>query len=248
MAFEFSDFEDESLGDVPEGWTEIDDGDDGDVRVTDQGAIEGNQSFEIVDRAEGIHGAYHAVDDERISFAASINREQEKEADWQGNEFIVRDSDDNVLWDYWVGSQEDPDSSEPFEIYFKEGRQLPDRDHPVGEKVGEVSEGFHNFIFEDPLNNLRLRVDEQIIHDSGNSYSGASQFEIRADDFRGLYDRGAEDASQFVVMLTEKVGLRGGVVSSGDQCVLYASNVARVQKPKEPNYDVAIVDEDLGQS
>jgi hypothetical protein len=247
MVFQFSDFEDETVGELPSGWSLIKDSSpDTTYEVSDSDPIEGKKSLILADQAGGVVIVEHGVGDETIQFAADINRAAERQSTWYGCEHVAYDSNGNVLWDYFFASDSD---SGPLDIYFATGReQNPDRgNRELGTKVGELGLGFHNIAFEDPLNNLTLRVDENVVHETGQSFSGASAFRIVVDDYIGKYDRGAENNSQFALVVREELALRGGVVSQGDEAVVHTKNSGRVHKDQQVGDEVVLVAEDLAQ-
>jgi len=248
MVFQFSNFEDEKVGELPSGWSTVEiTSDDPTYEVSDSEPIEGEKSFIVADEAGGKTEVQHDVGDETIQFAADINRDSERRGDWYGCEHMALDGNGDVLWDYFFGSDSD---SGPLDIYFATGQeQNPDRNEAggLGTKVGELEQGFHNIAFEDPLNNLTLRVDETVVHETGQSFSGASGFRIVADDYIGKYDRGAENNSQFALVVREELALRGGVVSQGDEAVVHTKNSGRVDKDQQVGDEVVLVTEDLAQ-
>jgi len=247
MPIEFSDFEDQTVGDVPNGWQITETSGGYTIEVSDQNPIEGQKSFLVWDQSFGQIEVNRSIEtDETLQFAASINQDEDFRGDWVGAEYRMEDSGGNVLWSYTIGRFSE---SGDFEIRFSTSKQDPENDAgSEGTLVGTIEPGFHNLAFEDPLNNLSLRVDESIVHESGQSFSDASEFYIWQDDYKGIYDRGAIDSSQFVLLLQDSAGLRGGVVSEGKQCIMYSENKARVSKPSRSGDDAAIVDDGLGQS
>lgn len=201
MTFQFSDFENESTGTVPSGWS-VGEKSSGDrVDVTDYVAIQGDKSFLIRDSTGGWAEAYHSVGDESIEFAVDFNQDAQIRYSRQ-IEWFAENSDGTVLWSYLFT---DDGSGDTFEIYYDTATQ--DIQGPgTGTNVGSVAIGPHEIRIDEPQNGISLIIDGETVHSSTDSFLGASELWLRSDDISAYYD-GAVSYSDFVYHENDAVGL-----------------------------------------
>lgn len=203
MTFIVSDFEDATTGTLPgdySGFTE----NTGPTEVSTDSPIEGDKSALFRDEGSGWTGIRHPVGDESVIFALDVNRDTELVSDFRQIGLGVRDSSDNYPWHYLLAD----DGSGDFEIYFD--TNLSERQNressPFGDLVATVSVGFHLFELQNPSSNLELVIDGTVEHSSGQSFSGAQEFEWSSDDMEVRIDRSV-DFSQLVFHLGDPVVL-----------------------------------------
>lgn len=219
MTFNFSDFEDETVGDIPTGWTLTNSNNNNSpfpfTRVVDSNVIEGDKSFRIGDAATGgFEEASHSIGDEDIRFVGTFLRGDEL----FGNSATVFLFVPNKWWfAFWTPS--DSQAGDSFEVYYGTGNP-PGNDTTQSEiqnasndSLGNLSSGFHRLEIVDTTSSLTLRIDDSDFYDSGDSFSGASEFRIRGDDAYTITDSPESAISEFsdyIFISGNRIGVSAG--------------------------------------
>lgn len=214
MTFEFSDFEGEAVGTIPSGWTLIESNANNDpspyTRVVDQNTIEGSRSFRIGDAAtSGQEEVRHPIGDEDIRFVGTFTRET-----FFGDSISVTlSSPGDWWWRFWT---DDSQSDNPFRVFY--GTGSPPNDDldeanmiaAADAEAGSVSSGFHRIEVIDTSTSLKLVIDGGVLYDTGDSFSGQSQFAVRADDLTLITDTPEALYSNYVNIEGQGVRLQTG--------------------------------------
>jgi len=188
MVLNFSDFEGETVGTLPTGWSLGVDDDDL-IEVVNTEPVEGDKSFRVGEFAGGESYVGRSVGDEGIRFSFVFD---EAESDGNNEEWAleVRDGGGSVLYSWLIFR--DNESTDPFNIAFDTAAQLADGSYAngnVGSIVGSVdADTFHTWELRDPTSSLKLFIDGNLVHDTGMSFSGASRLRIVAEDATIRFD------------------------------------------------------------
>lgn len=192
MTFVVEDFEDQTPGTIPDGWTVQRMDTNETTYVIDTGAIQGDKSFRVGDDSGGSYAdVFHPVGDEDVLMAGKMERTV-LAGNWHQGQVYVTDSSGTVLYSYLFASDS---SSGGWEVRFAE--ELQDAEGNIGTPNGTVvssvpSNTVFDFHIRNPNSSLELLLNNDLIHAPGTAYSGAAEYHVQTDDCNFIIDEALE--------------------------------------------------------
>lgn len=194
MVFKVGDFENETVGTVPTGWTVLQEDGGGPVEVTDTYVVKGTKSFQVTDLGAGSSVAQTDYNNEDIVFTMENYEmtEQGTHAHFHvmGVDNTATELSTALIWDWLFTTTSTNPASATWDIWFEtqitsfdlEGAPAPTNN------VGSTNfADVRDIEIRNPTTSMELLIDGSSIHDTGNGYS-ASYFRFRNDDSRVSVD------------------------------------------------------------
>lgn len=243
MAIVFSDYEDETVGTVPDGWTVVSTATR--VEVTDQDPLEGTKSFVFEDDESGTAAvAEHSYGDDDVSFKFRWN-DRPLAIRTRSMSFYARDSGGNTLWQY---SFVDEGGDNQVEIKFFESFVTDEDTLATATTVATIDKDtIYDIIFDTVTDNLTLIIDGNTEHETGNAYTGASDFRIRIDDCQCYFDKGSTAVVDRVLMVTENLALENTDVQVDERAVVHNPEYGRGENSQVTGDRVILLSDELTQ-
>jgi len=181
MVLNISGFETETVGTIPADWY-LGFDDDGIIEVVNTSPVVGEKSFRVGEFADGTSYVNRPVGDEdiRMSFVFGEAESAGENEEWA----IEVRSGGSAIYSWLIYRRNT--STDPFDIAFDTAAQMADGSYAggnVGTNVGTVTaDTFHKLELRDPSSSLKLYIDDELVYDTGQAFSGADELRIVAED------------------------------------------------------------------